>query len=67
MGVTSPDRHVRTRLYFTSESHIHSLLSLINHGGLADEGDDQWCRAQEFISGTVPSNLVCLHGFEEIN
>ena len=60
MGVTSPDRHVRTRLYFTSESHIHSLLSLINHGGLADEGDDQWCRAQEFISGIVPSSSPCV-------
>uniref|UniRef100_A0A8B9K1F9 Inositol hexakisphosphate and diphosphoinositol-pentakisphosphate kinase n=1 Tax=Astyanax mexicanus TaxID=7994 RepID=A0A8B9K1F9_ASTMX len=27
-GVMSPGRHVRTRLYFTSESHVHSLLSI---------------------------------------
>lgn len=57
MGVTSPDRHVRTRLYFTSESHIHSLLSLINHGGLVDECDEQWTRAQEYISGEFNSKL----------
>ena len=33
-GVSSPGRHVRTRLYFTSESHIHSLLTVLSHGGL---------------------------------
>ena len=27
--VNSPHRHVRTRIYFTSESHIHSLLSVL--------------------------------------
>ncbi|XP_061886455.1 inositol hexakisphosphate and diphosphoinositol-pentakisphosphate kinase 2 isoform X7 [Entelurus aequoreus] len=35
-GVMSPGRHVRTRLYFTSESHVHSLLSLFRYGGLLD-------------------------------
>ena len=35
-GVSSPGRHVRTRLYFTSESHIHSLLTVLSHGGLVD-------------------------------
>jgi len=35
-GVSSPGRHVRTRLYFTSESHIHSLLTMIRYGGLVD-------------------------------
>ena len=32
----SPGRHVRTRLYFTSESHVHSLLSVFRYGGLLD-------------------------------
>lgn len=35
-GVSSPSRHVRTRLYFTSESHIHSLLTVLRFGGLID-------------------------------
>uniref|UniRef100_A0A8C5TPE0 Inositol hexakisphosphate and diphosphoinositol-pentakisphosphate kinase n=1 Tax=Malurus cyaneus samueli TaxID=2593467 RepID=A0A8C5TPE0_9PASS len=35
-GVMSPERHVRTRLYFTSESHVHSLLSTLRYGALCD-------------------------------
>lgn len=35
-GVSSPGRHVRTRLYFTSESHVHSLITVLRHGGLMD-------------------------------
>jgi inositol hexakisphosphate/diphosphoinositol-pentakisphosphate kinase len=31
-GVSSPGRHVRTRLYFTSESHIHSMLNVLRLG-----------------------------------
>jgi len=33
-GVISPKRHVRTRLYFTSESHVHSLTNLLKHDKL---------------------------------
>ena len=42
----------RTRLYFTSESHIHSLLTVLTHGGLVEGGseDEQWCRAMEYVS-----------------
>mmetsp|Transcript_15778 Transcript_15778/g.26618 ORF Transcript_15778/g.26618 Transcript_15778/m.26618 type:complete len:206 (-) Transcript_15778:745-1362(-) len=29
MDIRSPFRHVRTRLYFTSESHIHSLINVL--------------------------------------
>ena len=30
-GVHSPFRHVRTRLYFTSESHLHSLINVLQY------------------------------------
>jgi hypothetical protein len=30
--VRTPQRHVRTRLYFTSESHIHSLFNVLRWG-----------------------------------
>ncbi|XP_026128907.1 inositol hexakisphosphate and diphosphoinositol-pentakisphosphate kinase 2-like isoform X11 [Carassius auratus] len=49
-GVMSPERHVRTRLYFTSESHVHSLLSVLRYGALCDEArDDQWKRAMDYL------------------
>ncbi|KAM9330943.1 inositol hexakisphosphate and diphosphoinositol-pentakisphosphate kinase 2 [Gastrophryne carolinensis] len=50
-GVMSPERHVRTRLYFTSESHVHSLLSILRFGALCDETkDDQWKRAMDYLN-----------------
>ena len=36
--VRTPKRHVRTRLYFTSESHIHSLFNVLRWGSSADDG-----------------------------
>ena len=41
---------MRTRLYFTSESHIHSLLTIFSHGGLVQGHDEQWRRAMEYVS-----------------
>nr|XP_013812789.1 PREDICTED: inositol hexakisphosphate and diphosphoinositol-pentakisphosphate kinase 2-like [Apteryx mantelli mantelli] len=47
----SPERHVRTRLYFTSESHVHSLLSTLRYGALCDESkDEQWKRAMDYLN-----------------
>ncbi|XP_052047733.1 inositol hexakisphosphate and diphosphoinositol-pentakisphosphate kinase 2 isoform X6 [Apodemus sylvaticus] len=50
-GVLSPERHVRTRLYFTSESHVHSLLSILRYGALCDDSkDEQWRRAMDYLN-----------------
>ncbi|XP_074012498.1 inositol hexakisphosphate and diphosphoinositol-pentakisphosphate kinase 1 isoform X3 [Numenius arquata] len=58
-GVLSPGRHVRTRLYFTSESHVHSLLSIFRYGGLLDENkDEQWKRAMDYLSAISELNYM---------
>ncbi|XP_046508523.1 inositol hexakisphosphate and diphosphoinositol-pentakisphosphate kinase 1 isoform X12 [Equus quagga] len=58
-GVLSPGRHVRTRLYFTSESHVHSLLSVFRYGGLLDESQDaQWQRALAYLSAISELNYM---------
>ncbi|XP_005300696.1 inositol hexakisphosphate and diphosphoinositol-pentakisphosphate kinase 1 isoform X9 [Chrysemys picta bellii] len=58
-GVLSPGRHVRTRLYFTSESHVHSLLSIFRYGGLLDESkDQQWKRAMDYLSAISELNYM---------
>ncbi|KAG7281847.1 hypothetical protein CRUP_031096 [Coryphaenoides rupestris] len=58
-GVMSPGRHVRTRLYFTSESHVHSLLSVFRYGGLLDEvKDQQWKQAMDYLSAVSELNYM---------
>ncbi|XP_075934924.1 inositol hexakisphosphate and diphosphoinositol-pentakisphosphate kinase 2 isoform X1 [Anarhichas minor] len=58
-GVMSPGRHVRTRLYFTSESHVHSLLSIFRYGGLLDEEkDQQWKRAMDYLNAVSELNYM---------
>ncbi|XP_053128434.1 inositol hexakisphosphate and diphosphoinositol-pentakisphosphate kinase 1 isoform X2 [Hemicordylus capensis] len=58
-GVLSPGRHVRTRLYFTSESHVHSLLSIFRYGGLLDESKDpQWRRAMDYLGAISELNYM---------
>lgn len=58
-GVSSPGRHVRTRLYFTSESHIHSLLTVLRFGGLIDgKKDEQWHRAMDYVGAVSELNYL---------
>ncbi|GFO26087.1 inositol hexakisphosphate and diphosphoinositol-pentakisphosphate kinase, partial [Plakobranchus ocellatus] len=58
-GVASPERFVRTRLYFTSESHIHSLLTMLRYGGLLDEEkDEQWKQSMDFIGACAELNYM---------
>uniref|UniRef100_A0A8C9VJT9 Inositol hexakisphosphate and diphosphoinositol-pentakisphosphate kinase n=1 Tax=Scleropages formosus TaxID=113540 RepID=A0A8C9VJT9_SCLFO len=58
-GVMSPGRHVRTRLYFTSESHVHSLLNIFRYGGLLNEGkDEQWKRAVDYLGAVSELNYM---------
>ncbi|KAJ1285668.1 hypothetical protein BS78_03G295200 [Paspalum vaginatum] len=45
-NVVEPERRVRTRLYFTSESHIHSLMNVL-----------RYCNLDESLNGE--EGLVC--------
>merc|ERR1712157_366681 len=57
-GIASPGRHVRTRLYFTSESHIHSLINILRYGDLASLDEPVWQRALEYISMVPELNYL---------
>ncbi|KAG8366841.1 hypothetical protein BUALT_Bualt16G0009800 [Buddleja alternifolia] len=52
-NVKTPERHVRTRLYFTSESHIHSLMNVL-----------RYCNLDESLQGE-PS-LICDNALERL-
>ncbi|XP_077993313.1 inositol hexakisphosphate and diphosphoinositol-pentakisphosphate kinase 2-like [Glandiceps talaboti] len=57
-NIGTPERHVQTRLYFTSESHIHSLINCLRLGGLCDENDEQWKRATEYLGAVKELNYI---------
>ncbi|KAK4779402.1 hypothetical protein SAY86_006930 [Trapa natans] len=52
-NVKTPERHVRTRLYFTSESHIHSLMNVL-----------RYCNLDESLQGE--ESLVSPNGLERL-
>ncbi|KAH1156154.1 hypothetical protein GYH30_051099 [Glycine max] len=52
-NVKSPERHVRTRLYFTSESHIHSLMNVL-----------RYCNWDESLLDE--ESLVCYNALERL-
>ncbi|KAL5500255.1 hypothetical protein EMCRGX_G011780 [Ephydatia muelleri] len=58
-GVISPERHIRTRLYFTSESHVHTMVNILKYGGLFElTGNDQWKSSLEKINSIPELNYM---------
>ncbi|CAL4947149.1 unnamed protein product [Urochloa decumbens] len=52
-NVVEPERRVRTRLYFTSESHIHSLMNVL-----------RYCNLDESLNGE--ESLVCRSSLDRL-
>uniref|UniRef100_A0A0E0JPG4 Inositol hexakisphosphate and diphosphoinositol-pentakisphosphate kinase n=1 Tax=Oryza punctata TaxID=4537 RepID=A0A0E0JPG4_ORYPU len=52
-NVMEPERRVRTRLYFTSESHIHSLMNVL-----------RYCNFDESMNGE--ESLVCNNALDRL-
>uniref|UniRef100_A0A0E0N389 Inositol hexakisphosphate and diphosphoinositol-pentakisphosphate kinase n=1 Tax=Oryza rufipogon TaxID=4529 RepID=A0A0E0N389_ORYRU len=52
-NVMEPERRVRTRLYFTSESHIHSLMNVL-----------RYCNFDESMDGE--ESLVCKNALDNL-
>ncbi|XVF16572.1 hypothetical protein REPUB_Repub10bG0043400 [Reevesia pubescens] len=52
-NVKTPERHLRTRLYFTSESHIHSLMNVL-----------RYCNLDESLQ--EEASLVCQTALERL-
>lgn len=64
MGIKSTDRHVRSRLYFTSESHLHSLLNALrfanlNKVGAAAAGEEEGEGTEKQEGTSPPSTTGC--------
>ncbi|XP_057307651.1 inositol hexakisphosphate and diphosphoinositol-pentakisphosphate kinase 2-like isoform X2 [Hydractinia symbiolongicarpus] len=59
IGVEDPHQHVRTRLYFTSESHVHSVINALKHGVLS-QGlvDYEWKKAIDLLNNTAELNYL---------
>ncbi|KAJ9527101.1 hypothetical protein QJQ45_025193, partial [Haematococcus lacustris] len=55
--INSPLRHVRTRIYFTSESHIHSLINVLRYchlHGVATSSGQTAAGSDSSSSGPAP-------------
>ncbi|XP_057315055.1 inositol hexakisphosphate and diphosphoinositol-pentakisphosphate kinase 2-like isoform X2 [Hydractinia symbiolongicarpus] len=57
--IATPHRHVRTRLYITSESHVHSVVAALRYGNLfKDMTDSQWEYALEHLNHVSEFNYL---------
>ncbi|XP_047128442.2 inositol hexakisphosphate and diphosphoinositol-pentakisphosphate kinase 2 isoform X1 [Hydra vulgaris] len=57
--IDSPNNHVRTRLYITSESHVHSLVNALKEGKLFKGSEDSMSKqALAILNNTAELNYL---------
>jgi inositol hexakisphosphate/diphosphoinositol-pentakisphosphate kinase len=66
LEINSPSRTVRTRLYFTSESHLHTLLNVLRYptGGIESAISEEGQRILESVSELGYLTQVIIRMFE---
>ncbi|XP_065883537.1 inositol hexakisphosphate and diphosphoinositol-pentakisphosphate kinase 2-like isoform X2 [Dysidea avara] len=57
-GVVTPKRHVRTRLYFTSESNIHAMVNMLRFGSLSHLDHPEWKDAKKLLDSAPELNYM---------
>ncbi|KAA0169248.1 hypothetical protein FNF28_02202 [Cafeteria roenbergensis] len=61
VSVKTPQRHVRTRLYFTSESHVHALVNVLRCAAEAEGVEDVLTPEGRLLLGATPELDYCTH------
>lgn len=57
--INSPLRHVRTRIYFTSESHMHSLINVLRYSHLCESCLTRWqFSEQDSCRASIPCTII---------
>lgn len=58
LGMAHPRRHVRTRIYFTSESNIHAMHNMLKFGVLSQLNTPDWINARAILDSTPELNYM---------
>ncbi|XP_065883522.1 inositol hexakisphosphate and diphosphoinositol-pentakisphosphate kinase 2-like isoform X2 [Dysidea avara] len=58
LRAVTPKKHVRTRLYFTSESNIHAMVNKLRYGNLADLDLPEWADTKKLLDSAAELNYM---------